>query len=284
MYYPMLAKQANVTDLGPYLTDSGWWMQQKLDGHRVMLVGGGPDAPPSTLTRNGTPYTRGLPAALRDVRLPGRPGQWVLDGELVGDVFYAFDVPITRDTNMNYQLIDRYPELVSAVRWIGHKNVRLVPMARFQEDKVRLAETALREGYEGLVLKRRHSQYVNGGRTDDWLKVKFVATVDCVVLGVRDDGKDSVRLGLHGPSSGAFGTGVKSRDVKLHDVGRASLIGKEKNGTIAVGDVIEVRYLYVGAGNRLYQPTILKKRTDKKPEECTTGQLRYVNKKVLEVL
>jgi len=274
--YPQLAKQAEVTSLTAYINDNTWVMEQKLDGNRILLMSPGMDMPPTAITRNGSLYSKKIPKAILDFRFP--EGEWVLDGELVGDTYWVFDLPHSplQDVQPNTPVpfFGRRAMLETLLDNLGDHPFRLVPQAQTPAEKVRLADIAIVNNFEGLLLKKIDSPYRSGGRTDEWLKVKFVTTADCIVLGVRDDGKDSVRLGM-----------CVDGDLRATcDVGRASLIGKEKSGAIAVGDVIEVRYLYTGAGGRLFQPTIMRKRDDKAAHECTTDQLKFVNKEVLATL
>lgn len=287
MIQAQLAKQAEVTDLRGYIRDDNWVLEQKLDGHRILLVAG-PDGTPTAITRNGDIYSKRLPKAVQNFRFPTEDGvNWVLDGELVGDTYWVFDMPgyPHLDFSQGGMLTEvqalteatPYPlwlrrQLLEAFMANVDNPFKLVPQARTPAEKVALSEAALKNNYEGLVLKKRDAVYNSGGRTPDWIKVKFVTTIDCIVMNVRDDNKDSVRLGL------LDGMG------SLVEVGRASLIGKEKKATIQVGDVIELKYLYAGANGRLYQPTILRKRDDKPMDQCTTDQLKYVNKDVLESL
>jgi bifunctional non-homologous end joining protein LigD len=271
--YPQLAKSCEVTTLEHFINDDKWVMEQKLDGHRLFLMSPGANMPPATMTRNGMPYSKRIPQEVLDFRFPEHDaaGEWVLDGELVGGTFWVFDLPRwPGDTNSNLALFQRRAALETLLGTMKAP-FRIVPQAKTKDQKITLAHTALKHGYEGLLLKRADSTYRSAGRTDEWLKLKFVDTADVVVTGVRVDGKESVDYAVW-----------ENGDLK--PIGRASLIGKEKNGTIAVGDVIEVRYLYVGADGRLYQPTILRKRNDKLPIECTGDQLRHVNKDVLETL
>lgn len=274
MLYPQLAKSAEVTTLEMFIKSDAWVMEQKLDGNRILLMSPGTDASPNAITRNGQLYSKRLPKCVLDFRFP--EGDWALDGELVGDTFWVFDLlvlsssPSTTADNLAEPLYVRRAMLETFLQSVPNQ-FGLVPQAKTIDEKIALADRALKEGFEGLMLKLVESPYRSGGRTEEWLKLKFTATADCIVTGVRTDGKDSVDLGLND-------------NGKIVAVGRASLIGKEKNGTVAVGDVLEVRYLYTGAGGRLYQPTILCKRDDKRPHECTPDQLRHVNKKVLEAL
>lgn len=285
MLFPQLAKQAEITDLRQFFDKDDWVLEQKLDGHRILLSSPGGNYPPVALTRNGTPYTRKLPDAIQKFRFPAdaTPQTWVLDGELVDGVLWVFDIPRAPHLNQTTSLHQRRAYLERFVQALRNPAIKLVPQARTRDEKIALADKAIKENFEGLVAKHRHAAYFSG-RAESWLKIKFTTTIDCVVTDVRSDGKESVDLGLWGPSVGAFGKGVATKDRVLHAVGRASLIGKEKFGTITKGDVVEVKYLYAGAGNRLYQPTILRKRDDKRGDECSTGQMKFVNKAVLEKL
>lgn len=269
--YPQLAKTAETTTLEHFITDDRWVMEQKLDGHRLLLESPGTDGPPIARTRNGTPYTRRLPKTIQDFRFPSDEG-WILDGEIVDGTFWVFDIPLMPEGGKQMPLWQRRTLLETLLANIRHP-FRLVPQAKTRDEKIALAEKAIAQCAEGLLLKRADSPYRSAGRTEEWLKLKFTSTADCIVTDVRADGKDSVGLGL-----------VNEDGITIVDVGRASLIGKEKRGTISPGDVIEVRYLYTGAGGRLYQPTILRLRDDKTPPECSVQQLKHVNKAVLETL
>lgn len=273
---PQLALEAELSVTSSLITNDGYVFEQKMDGHRVLLVSPGDDTQPIALTRGGQPYTKGLPRAIREFRFPAGTGvnEIVLDGELVGDTFWVFDLPRSSATNTTDTTPLHQRRVALEVFFdlaVDNPAIRLVPQAKTEEEKRDLAAKAFDQNLEGLVAKRKNAPYRWGGRTEEWLKLKFVTTADCIVAAVRDDGKDSVALSLVDGDT-------------LVDIGRASLIGKEKRATINVGDVLEVKYLYVGANGRLYQPRIVKKRTDKPMHECTIKQLKHVNKTVLETL
>jgi len=267
--FPQLALNYETTDLGPFITDDSWVMEQKLDGHRLFLQSNS-DGSPAALTRNGTAYTRKLPREITDFRFPA--GDYILDGEFVDGVFWAFDMPFGGSDFTGFNVMQRRAALETFLGNIDHP-FRIVPRAVTRDQKITLASRALREGFEGLIVKRVDAPYRSAGRMGEWMKIKFVSTIDVVVTDVRADGKDSIGYAVY-------------LDGELKPIGRASLIGKEKNGKIAVGDVVEVRYLYVGADGRLYQPTIVRRRdpSEKRADECNGYELRHVNKAVLEAL
>ena len=261
---PQLATASEVGHITHYLDYEDWVLEQKLDGHRVMLVTG---ETTKFLTRGGMPYTKGIPAGLHD---HGLNDGLVLDGELVDGVLWVFDL-LTVDGKLDgmAQYVRR-ATLETVMLDVRTDRIRLVPQARTREEKRALFETARERGYEGVVAKRRLAGYTHGQRTDAWHKVKFVETVDVVVLTVGEDGKDSATLGV-------FDDGL------LLEVGRCSLIGKE---TVRPGDVIEVKYLYAADPDepRLTQPTMLRRRDDKRPDECLLSQIKFTDKTVMEVL
>lgn len=266
---PMLAVSLEPRYLEKMISSDTYVMEQKLDGHRILLrIQDG--LSPLALTRGGNPYTKGLPADL----FTGFPvGRWVLDGEWVDGTYWVFDMLEANGMiDEATSLVDRRAVLEAFMSLgVSNPRIRLVPQATTTQEKQHLVDTCRAQGAEGVMVKNTHSTYLPGSRSPDIYKIKFVETADVIVIGVRDDGKDSVRLGAFDGTT-------------LVDVGRASLIGKEKRCPIKLHDVIEVRYLYMGAGDRLYQPTILKVRDDKLPQECTTDQFKHVSKKVLEAL
>jgi ATP-dependent DNA ligase len=97
------------------------------------------------------------------------------------------------------------------------------------------------------------------------LKAKFTKTADVVVHEVRPEGRNNCTFRL-------FNNG---RPVPA---GSCSL---EARPNVRPGDVIEVRYLYASDEGLLYQPTMLRIRTDKSPGECTVDQLQYTDRSII---
>ena len=113
---------------------------------------------------------------------------------------------------------------------------------------------------EGVIFRDTHASY-RPGRTDVLRKHKFVKEIDAVVVQVGKGGKSNAVLGVYRPPG------------ELHIIGQVSTIGK---GPIAVGDVLEIQYLYhVNAESPiLFQPRIIRVRGAEKPAaHCTIDQL-----------
>jgi bifunctional non-homologous end joining protein LigD len=263
MLSPELATPLDLAQVGRYVVDDEWVMEQKLDGHRIMLISS-LDGGTTFLTRNGTEYTKGVPAALH---LHGLPPGFIVDGELVNGVLWIFDV-IHLNGHLESLPLEERRKVLNNVPETAV--LRRIPQAVGTAEKERLLMQAASHGYEGVILKKLSSPYERNRRSPNWLKAKFVVTADVIVLSVGDDGKESASLGA-----------VDGQ--KVVEVGRCSLIGKP---AVVPGDVVEVRYLYANdpAKPRLYQPTLLKVRDDKTPPECLIDQLRFTNKTVMEAL
>ena len=158
-------------------------------------------------------------------------------------------------------------------------------------------QSALEKGLEGVVAKRKDSQYEEGLRTGSWLKIKKLKTCDCVIFGYTK-GSES-----RGATFGALLLGVydKGKPVYLGKVGTGFtqemiriLTGKfEKIRTDVaffkpeVGDVVtwlepklvcEVAYQVLTRDIRLRMARFKRLRDDKPPEQCTLDQVIEVKK------
>ncbi len=224
-----------------------WATELKMDGRRVVVEIADGEVRPHG--RDGLPTY--VPQAVAAQLAP--LGDCLIDGELIGNDFVAFDLPHL--IGMEYRQRREGMERLFSL-WKNHPNIHLVPSASSADDKIAMAKKVRERGGEGLVAKRVTSTYTNG-RSRDWVKIKQHHTVDCVVLSLGADKQNMVVAVFDGPRTIEF------------EIGRT--VG---DGPIAKpGDVIEVRCLYVTDDDRLYQPVAQKIRTDKTPDECTVDQL-----------
>lgn len=270
---PMKFKEAPVEELPKYVSDPQWIVQQKVDGVRAMLVMEGGERP---WFRNGTGGVLSSATAQATTNpilaaLPGHPdgeAGYTIDGEVLNGVYYVFDL-IRHDlpeATLAYRL-DALSVWHAAVVAAGlGARVQLLPTGFTVEEKAALGRAVLTEQGEGWIVKRLDSKYDFGSRVTHSLKLKITSTVDVVVMARNRDSKSNFVVGLH-------------RDGVLTEVGCSSAIGKPD---AQPGDVIEVKYLYVGADGRLVQPTVMRTRPDKAAADCTADQLRHVNKSVVQ--
>jgi ATP-dependent DNA ligase len=170
----------------------GWVFERKLDGIRLLAYKQGADV--RLLSRNRLPQNAGYPAVARAVAaLP--VDNVVLDGEATGvwreqgEVAYnVFDVLWLNGRDLTRLPLDaRRDELESL-----SLSPPLLLVERLSDDKP--WERACREGWEGVIAKRRDAPYEHR-RSPHWLKMKCEASQELVVGGFTDPQGSRVGLG-----------------------------------------------------------------------------------------
>lgn len=267
---PMRFQQAEVTDVPKYVADPAFVFQQKIDGIRGQLVLQ-PGEPPrfvgsvggTIVSTTAAITTKPILAAIGDYHGP----PVVVDGEILEGKFHVFDLVIPGGEQTPYA--DRRRMADAWVNAAGIPGVQSLPTAVGPEQKQAMYDKVMANGGEGVMMKHLDSPYTPGGRVKHTLKAKFRSTVDAVIMERDRDGHSNFILGLY------------DHDGVLKEIGSSSAIGKPDG---QVGDVIEVAYLYAMPGtNSIVQPSVVKLRPDKKPEDATAGQLRFVSKDVLDL-
>jgi bifunctional non-homologous end joining protein LigD len=260
-------------------TGPEWIFERKLDGIRLLAFKQGPDV--RLLSRNRLPQN--IPSLVQAIAdLPVR--DVILDGE------------VTWGGKVAYHVFD--------IMWLEGRDVTLLPLharralltelplrAPLQRvaslDGAKPWERACNEGWEGVIAKRRDSQYEHR-RSPHWLKMKCEMTQELVVGGFTDP--QGARAGLGALLVGYFerddfvfagkvGTGF---DTKLLLNLRARLDAleiAETPFTKAIGlprlrahwarpeIVVQVALNECTVQGKLRHPRLLGVRTDKPPRE-----------------
>ena len=162
-----------------------WIFERKLDGIRLLAFKQGRDV--RLLSRNRLPQH--LPHIADAIRgLP--PRELVLDGEMMWDgaTYHVFDIMwIDGRDVMALPLDDRRALLADLPLRSPLQRVAAL-------DGQKPWERACREGWEGVVAKRRDSLYEHR-RSPHWLKMKCEASQELVVGGFTDPQGTRVGLG-----------------------------------------------------------------------------------------
>lgn len=273
---PMLADEigAQPTQLDravqPFLSNPEWAVEQKVDGHRVLIEV--VEGKVTAIGRDGQPKANEVPRRVLDEFRVFTTGTWVFDGELLGGVLYVFDMPLVdipaaqvtpgNPLRVRRQVLEGFFD-----KWQPGPTVRLLEQFRDPEDKAAAYLRFREANVEGVMLKDLGAKYrIDGRRSRGVLKAKFVNSLDCFVTDLNMGGKENAELSVFD------GNGDQVM------IGRCSLLGKP---AVAMWTVVEVRYLYATADHRLFQPRLLRTRTDKTPDECLVTQLKYTNKGIL---
>jgi bifunctional non-homologous end joining protein LigD len=166
-------------------TGPEWVFERKLDGIRLLAFKDGDQV--RLLSRNRLPQT--LPQILASVRnLPVH--DVVLDGEVEwdGSSYHVFDIIWLNGRDVAPLPFDERRTLLRGLPL----SAPLRRVAAIADPKP--WERACREGWEGVIAKRRTSPYEHR-RSPHWLKMKCEATQELVVGGFTDPKGTRVGLG-----------------------------------------------------------------------------------------
>lgn len=245
-----------------YLSDDNYWAQEKLDGWRVIIRKNGTNV--DGINRKGK--TRDLPSNLIAEAL-GIQYDFIIDGELIGEQFFAFDILYENIARGNNYLTngrpyaDRIRVLRSVLTEFPLQSIKAVETAKTKAEKTKLMTRLRKDGREGIVFKLASAGYSAGRPSSggSQVKHKFYSTCTCIVAAGRK-GKRSVALELF--------------DGKERiSVGNVTI--PPNKDVPSVGEKVEIRYLYAYKGGSLYQPIYIGPRDDIDDNECTTKQLKY---------
>ena len=192
MAFPDWLEPMAATLTADRFTDPAWTFERKLDGIRVLAFKRG--ARVELWSRNRLSLTAAYPAVAQ--ALAALPHDTlILDGEATGGW--------GRQGKADYNVFD--------VLWIDGRDVRPLPLDERRAILKTLPlelpvarvtpltgdapwERACREGWEGVIAKRRDSPY-EGKRSKAWLKMKCEASQELVVGGFTDPQRSRVGLG-----------------------------------------------------------------------------------------
>jgi bifunctional non-homologous end joining protein LigD len=205
-YRTMLATPAQDVPKG-----EEWLYEVKWDGYRAIVDLNGSDA---TLTsRNGNDLTERFRTVATAIERAMKTPDCVLDGEVCAldedgrATFSAMQQgkPGTRYIYVAFDLLEQEGESLIDLpltqrrerleKLIDRRN-RTVQLSEGFDDGQALYEAAKKQGFEGILAKKRGSQYLPGRRTRDWLKIKTHGRQEFVIAGyTRGQGRRSGRFG-----------------------------------------------------------------------------------------
>ena len=164
-----------------------WVFERKFDGIRLIAFRKGDDV--RLLSRNRLPQNcPSVAEALK--RLPVR--EIILDGEITwgkdGAAYHVFDLMWLEGRDVSLLPLDERHALLQSLPL----EKPLQRVARLSDEKP--WERACREGWEGVIAKRRDSRYEHR-RSPHWLKMKCEASQEFVVGGFTDPQGDTERAG-----------------------------------------------------------------------------------------
>ena len=252
-----LLNSSTEAELQNLLIDHEHWMQEKIDGRRLLLRKVG-----TTITGiNRQGRCTSVPDSLIGAAQAFQR-DFLLDGEAVGETLHVFDLlELDADNLRSTSYKIRYQRLLNLLSGVQQQGIRFVETAFQPAQKQALFRKLKAESREGVVFKHAEAPYTSGrpNTGGSQLKFKFVETASFVVRQINE--QRSVALLLF------------DRE-KIRDAGNVTI---PVNFEIpAVGSVVECRYLYAfRESGKIYQPVYLGAREDIDPEECVRDQLKF---------
>ncbi len=262
---PMLLTPASEEDVMKFLVDPDWGAQEKLNGKRILIRAQAGKVVAANRRGLECIIPKGVAEALAET-------DGVLDGEMVGNHYCAFDLlEDGREDLREDDYVLRHSRLVQRFGPSFFPQVQIVPLAYQSHQKRSLFETLKSKNAEGIVFKMLGGVGYRPGKVESLakahaVKVKFYASAECVVVGWNGE-RQSIALGAYD----ARGT--------LVPIGNVTVPPKYAR-QIPERGVVQVRYLYATPGHQLYQPSLDSSsgtvvRADKTPAECLLSQLKY---------
>ena len=246
-----------VDDAEALLADNAFYLQPKHDGKRLLIRKRGNDV--IGINRRGIEC--GIPESIRASAF-AMPGDFLMDGEAVGDTLHAFDLLEMEGTSIRQvPYRSRLMKLLHQIGSGGQSDIQWVSTMSGESAKRRAFEQLREDRAEGVVFKRIDAPYSPGRPNSggDQLKFKFVETASVMISKIND--KRSVAMS------------VWDND-KLVPAGNVTIPPDYQ--IPQAWDIADVRYLHamISSGS-LVQPVYLGVRTDVAAAECTRAQLKF---------
>lgn len=286
----------------PPADSAGWLFEVKFDGYRLLARIDG-DGTPRLFTRNGNDWTQRLPHLEKAIALLSLKPGW-LDGEIVmlgdngatsfrrlqnafdsartGDIsYFVFDLPFYDGYDLTHVKLEERRTLLQPLLQNTPDCIRF--SEAFDAPPGSLIASACKLGLEGIIGKRRNSQYTFR-RSPDWIKLKCGHRQEFVIGGWTDPkgsraGLGSLLLGVHDANgrlvyAGKVGSGFDSYSLatvsaKLRALAAAKSPFSERISESSVHWVkpvltAEVTFSEWTGGGHLRHPVFHALRTDKR--------------------
>lgn len=261
----VLLNPIEVSDVNNYLDDNDWYAQPKLDGVRFLLKKQGPHIVGYNRKGNqiATPIEIVLSVQTSDAYYEGGCANFLIDGELIGNVYHVFDILEHNDNSIRIKNVeDRMKILRDLFSDIESDHIKLVDVVSGRSAKKKLYDQLQKDNKEGIVFKYRFAQYTAGRPNSGgyYLKNKFYSTASCFVSEIN--AKRSVRLSVLDENSKHWVNIGNCTIPSNHDVPNP-------------GDIVEIKYLYAYKNGSLYQPIYLGVRSDLDQNDAIYKQIKF---------
>ncbi|CAN5726171.1 hypothetical protein BH11MYX1_BH11MYX1_45160 [soil metagenome] len=247
------------SDLATFLADDTMLAQQKLDGIRVIVH---IHADGLVATNRDGKVTQLAGGALGG--LAYLPHGTIVDGEVLGDAYWLFDVlQLAGDDVRDRGYRVRWDILENELEPALSGEARVLQIATGTQQKRALHDSLRGANAEGLVFKDREAPYTSGRGTTQ-RKFKFIKSADVMIV---ENAGNAYRM--------CVWDGRSQFDCGRVYAGTTNASRKDLDARLARGEtpVAEVKYLYATNDHQLFQPVFVGIREDKLGLACLRDQL-----------
>ena len=286
-----------------FLEKTGYIYEPKLDGFRALCY---INENIKLISRNEKSFNEVFPT-LTKFRKNINAQSCILDGEIIAYDDYGNPNFSMLDSGKNlsyvvFDILELNSELLIKKPLIERKKIldqvvktgNNIEVMFYTPDGQKLWEEMLKRNLEGVIAKKINGLYYPGKRTDEWVKIKFFNTIDCVIVGYISGRRNisSLALALYGEDKklhyiGNVGTGFNQSDLselekilKPIKVENLSIVLNPERGAVWLRSVkkinwvkpkfvCEVKYQELTSYGILRIAVFQRLREDKKPKECT---------------
>lgn len=193
-------------------------------------------------------------------------------------IFVVFDVLAVKGEDVTDRPLTERRKMLEMIMEALHSREPAIQISLQLEASKENIQKALDAGMEGVMLKRKDSKYVPGGRPPTWQKVKKMSTGDFYIIGsVPGKGSNTGKVGsLKVAYRGADGKDVYVADVAGFDEATRTMLTDPETGEVKkefLGKVLEVMGQGRTKNNRIRHPHFVRWRDDKVAADTDETQI-----------
>lgn len=192
-------------------------------------------------------------------------------------IFVVFDVLTVKGEDVTKLPLEQRRKMLEMIMNVLQAREPAMQIALQMPANKESIKASLDQGMEGVMLKKKDSAYIPGGRPNTWQKVKSMSTGDFYIIGsVPGKGSNAGKVGsLKVAYRGKDGEDVYVADVAGFDQKTREAMTDPNTGDVKesyLGKVIEVRGQGRTKGDRIRHPVFMRWRDDKTPEDTDITQ------------
>jgi len=143
-----------------------WLFELKHDGWRILAF---VNSDVKLISRNDNDFTKKFADVTRTLRTWANGRSFVIDGEMLHDVYMVFDVLALDGKDLRGQTLLERKKILEQLMKDAPSNIRLCQYVKSMTEQ--MLQTICQNGHEGVVAKLTNSTY-SAKRDGRWIKIK----------------------------------------------------------------------------------------------------------------